>query len=278
MKTTSIGKCMNAVWIDHAGRSTMPSPRGSARRPSSPRMRRSVLSATVTDRRRSGRPRGAASACLAVASVQLPERLRDRDERREEQHDEHRREDEEDRAGTASSPAPSGPAPRRLALRFLRISSARLRRIWLIETPSVSPWMMPRTNALMPGRVDAVGEVVERLGRGEAHALLLEREPELLRQAGRRAPAAASRSEPLKPIPASTVTTSRSISSGSSLSIAWWRSCGLAVEDDRGQVPAEERGDDDAQRRTRRVDMPVATPSSRNRNVNAQRARAADSP
>ena len=47
--TTSIGKRMNAVWIDHAGRSRMPWPDGRSRFPSSPRSRRIVESATMTD-------------------------------------------------------------------------------------------------------------------------------------------------------------------------------------------------------------------------------------
>ena len=67
-----------------------------------------------------------------------------------------------------------------LAFRFLRMSSARLRRIWAIETPSSSPWTIARTKARMPGRVGAARHVLQRLVGADAHALLLERQPQLV--------------------------------------------------------------------------------------------------
>ncbi len=84
-----------------------------------------------------------------------------------------------------------------------------------IETPSVSPWRTERTNERIAGVSQRASMLRERLVGREAHALLLQRQAQLVAQRpvhGSRRPAAT----PLKPRPASTVTTSRSISSGSS--------------------------------------------------------------
>ena len=156
------------------------------------------------------------------------------------------------------------------ALRFLRISSARLRRIWPIETPSVSPWMIAADERLDAGRRRCASARLSSASVGrEAHALLLERQPELLGERPVELRCAASRSEPMNPMPASTVTTRRSISSGSSLSIVVMALLRAPVEQDRGEVPAEQGRDEDRRiRRCARV-TPATTPSSRKRNVTA---------
>jgi hypothetical protein len=101
------------------------------------------------------------------------------------------------------------------ARRRFRISIARLRMMSPIETPSVSPWTIERTNERIAG-VSARESMF-------CSASLVER-PMLCCCSVRRSsspsgPArrsAATCSDPLKPRPASTVTTSRSMSSGSS--------------------------------------------------------------
>ena len=133
------------------------------------------------------------------------------------------------------------------ALRFLRISIGEVAQDLPDRDAEGLALDDPADERPHPGRVDAVEQVLERLGRGESHRLLLKRQAQLL---GERAASscAASRSEPLKPMPASTVTTSRSISSGSSVDLrrSAPRPCG------RGRstgASSRDRRDDECRRR-----------------------------
>ena len=67
-----------------------------------------------------------------------------------------------------------------IALRRLRISTARFRIVVPIETPSRSPWVSDAHEDAHVRRVRAPAEALDRLVDREAHALLLQREAELL--------------------------------------------------------------------------------------------------
>ena len=65
------------------------------------------------------------------------------------------------------------------ARRRFRSSTARLRMIWPVETPIVSPCAIERANMRTPGGIDAAEEVLERLDERQAHVLLLQRQAHL---------------------------------------------------------------------------------------------------
>src|SRR5439155_18391791 len=109
-KTTSMGNRIKKVCTEGAGRINIPSPRGSSRRPSSPRIRRNIVSAT-TQRLQTTAPSDSRSrvtlpfanvaevrsvtARLATGSTATAERPEEEEQGRAEQDDEHCREDQE---------------------------------------------------------------------------------------------------------------------------------------------------------------------------------------
>ena len=84
-----------------------------------------------------------------------------------------------------------------------------------IDTPSRSPWTIERTNDRIEARVATGQHVEHRLLDRETHGLFLEGQPELLAERSGEPRVRAVCIEPTNPSPASIVTTSRSISSGS---------------------------------------------------------------
>ena len=77
----------------------------------------------------------------------LAEGLHQPEQRAAERDDEHRRQDQEARAGRGSWSAPSAHAPPPSGGAACACRRARSRRIFPIETPSVSPWTIAWTNA-----------------------------------------------------------------------------------------------------------------------------------
>src|SRR4029079_11614450 len=178
-KTTSIGKRMNAVWIDQAGRRRTPWPAGRSRLPSSPRSRRPVESATVTDSATT-RPSSRRSVRFGTGRTQLAlaEHVHDRDHHRQEQHDEERGHDqEEDREedldrGLLGPLLDSGPLTlpqleRQVAHDLAGRDAHRL---------ALGDRAREQANArrVYPGQ-----QVLERLDECQAHVLLLQGEPDL---------------------------------------------------------------------------------------------------
>ena len=168
---------MNPVWIDHAGRSSSPCPGSSRPRPRRPRIRRPVVSATWTD-----------SLMILPSSrrsVRTPRRLRatelvrDRDDRGEQDHDEHRGEDEEDEREQHLD--------RRLLRHLLGRGLAALPH--LVGHRSHDVTHRDAERLALDDRageerdascVGALLQVHERLVDGQAHVLLLQRQPQLL--------------------------------------------------------------------------------------------------
>jgi hypothetical protein len=103
--------------------------------------------------------------------------------------------------------------------RRLRISIARSRMIFPIETPRVSPWRIERTNE----RIAPVSALASMFARASLAESPISCSWMASLSSSPSAPwkrVAASRSEPLNAMPASTVVTSRSISSGISASMS----------------------------------------------------------